>query len=178
MANIRRSRAGGFIRAGRSRRETFWIDMVPTSTTISAASSAVLFGGFSADILALRPFTVIRTRAVMGIASDQAAGSEFQQARFGIAIVSEQALAIGVTAVPTPDTDASSDLWFVFHDMVSRMEVSSAIRVWMNSTPSMIDSKAMRKVEDGQDFATVFETTAASAGVRVSKQGRLLIKLH
>ena len=160
------------------RRATVWGDIAPTSSTISAASTALLFTGFSAATLALRPFTIVRFRGLLSIASDQAASSEFQQARFGASIVSEESLAIGVTAVPVPVSDADNDMFFVFADLVNRMEVSSAIGIWQNAVVSEFDSRAMRKVEDGQDIALCLETTASSAGIRVSKQGRFLLKLH
>jgi len=40
------------------------------------------------------------------------------------------------------------------------------------------DSRAMRKVEDGQDIALVAESGGASVGVNFTKSGRFLIKLH
>jgi len=42
-----------------------------------------------------------------------------------------------------------------------------------------IDSKAMRRVEDGQDIVQVVEVdTNISAGVQISTFGRQLVKLH
>ena len=55
----------------------------------------------SAIGLALRPFTLIRVRGIFTIASDQSAATETQVGALGVAVVSEQAASIGVTAVPT-----------------------------------------------------------------------------
>jgi len=40
------------------------------------------------------------------------------------------------------------------------------------------DSRAMRKVEDGQDVVTVLETSAISLGAVLTYHDRTLIKLH
>jgi hypothetical protein len=49
----------------------------------------------------------------MAISSDQFAQSESQIGAIGLAVVTDQAVGIGVTAVPTPITDLSSDSWFL-----------------------------------------------------------------
>ncbi len=61
MANIRRSRAGGFIRGGRHRRETIWLGTAQTSSGFAATTVAIL-NSLNAAALALRPFTVVRVR--------------------------------------------------------------------------------------------------------------------
>ncbi len=180
MANIRRSRAGGFIRGGKSRRETFWVGIAET-TTVLAVGTPVLFTGFGADTLALRPFTIIRTRGTLQLSTDQQAGSEVTCAAMGIAVVSDQALAVGVTAVPTPIAEKGSDLWFVFEAMCSRMLFGSDTGFNDGSGVTRdFDSRAMRKVEDGQDIALVKEASGASGftGGRMTKVGRMLIKFH
>jgi len=102
MANIRRSRRSGFTtRGGRSVRESLWFDGPVFNTNMGAASTAVLVSSLSAAALALRPFTVVRTRGSMFLETDQQAASEFYQAAIGCCVVSDQAVAIGVTAVPT-----------------------------------------------------------------------------
>ncbi len=41
-----------------------------------------------------------------------------------------------------------------------------------------LDSKAMRKVEDGQDMAFTLENSSLSAGSTTAIVGRVLVKLH
>ncbi len=179
MANLRIGRRSGTVlRGGVQRRQTFWIDMVATSSTVAAGANPLLFTGFSAGVLALRPFTIVRMRGFLKVFSDQVAATEVYGAAFGLAIVTDQALAIGVTAVPTPTTDKSSDLWFVFEELSGRFTFLSTIGVSDNGEGRAFDSKAMRKVEEGQDIATVTEATPFSSGVIVQKMGRMLIKLH
>ena len=179
MANIRTARRSGRIfRGGKSVRESAWVAVAPTTTTITAAGTSVLFTGFSAATLGLRPFTVVRTRGTMAIRSDQAVATEVFQASLGFAVVSDQALAIGVTAVPSPETDRGSDLWFVYETLEGFFVLSSAIGIYEAQIRKEWDSRAMRKVEDGQDMAIVLETSSISAGCTILKAGRMLIKLH
>ncbi len=111
--------------------------------------------------------------------SDQIAADEDQSVHLGLAIVSEQATAIGVTAVPTPATDSNSDLWYHYDTLAARFEFGSSVgfdnTFYANRE---IDSKAMRKVEEGQDLAGVVETTAVSSGAVVNAFFRVLVKLH
>ena len=65
-----------FIRGGRSVRETMWISLDETQTTLASANSAALILVLNAAGLALRPFTIIRTRGTLLVRSDQLAASE------------------------------------------------------------------------------------------------------
>ena len=181
MANIRTARRSGFVlRDGKNRRETFWVGIAPTTTTLATATP-VLFTGFGADSLALRPFTIIRTRGVLNLSSDQVAATEPYLAAFGMAVVSDQALAVGVTAVPTPINEAGSDLWFLYESLTGAFTFGDATgRIDSAGTFKEFDSKAMRKVEDGQDLAIVMEASGAGTfeGCNMAKHGRMLIKLH
>jgi len=179
MANIRTVRRSGRVfRGGRMRRETLWTGITETETAMAAASTAVLFTGFGASTLALRPFTIVRVRGWWHLRSDQLAGTESYMAGIGMAVVSDQALAIGVTAVPTPFTDKASDLWFLHDIMSGQFAVSSAIGILEVGRGKELESRAMRKVEEGQDVALSIETASTSNGAVIAKAGRILIKLH
>ena len=167
----------GFRRA--QRRESRWLEIPAVSTSLAAASTAVISHVFTTEELALRPFTIVRTRGVWHGRSDQAGANENWHIGLSAAIISEQAIAVGVTAVPTPFTDQGSDLFFLYELMVSRVQVITAAG-FESATGIMLpfDTKAMRKVEDGQDIALCQETSSLSAGVVVTLTGRMLIKLH
>jgi len=174
------NRKSGFIqRGGAMRRETLWAGIAATRTTL-AIGVPVLFTGFPADILALRPFTIVRTRGLIGIASDQEAADESYLAHMGISVVSDEALAVGVTAVPAPETRSDSDLFFVYESMSGRFHLGDATGFAESAEYTrQFDSKAMRKVEDGQDIALVLEAAGAPfGGCLFTKTGRMLIKLH
>jgi len=159
-------------------RETSWIGLGGTEAPLAGTSTAVLAAGFSATTLSLRPFTIVRTHVYLSVASDQQLAVESFQMAYGHAIVSDQAFAIGVTAVPTPQTDHDSDLWMVHQWIGGRLQFATAAGFGEYSKTVEIDSKAMRKVEEGQDIAIVIESGSGSEGMRVFKAGRLLIKLH
>ncbi len=180
MANIRTARRSGLVlRGGKERRNTLWLKIQETSTTIAASDTAVLFTGFSATQLIQRPFTVVRTHIQLHVASDQEVSDEAQQVAYGLAIVSDQALAIGVTAGPTPFTDAGSDMFFYWHSLTNRFLLGTAVGfsgdfgIWKDT-----ESRAMRKVEEGQDLFGSVESSSLSSGLKVIKSGRMLIKLH
>ncbi len=158
MARIHTGRKSGFVlRGGSLRRETVWIDVVESFNALAVGTS-ILLNVTGAGVLALRPFTVVRTRGMIGIRTDQVAATEDQAASFGYAIVSDQAVAIGVTAVPTPVTDRSSDAWFVYEDILADINsVGSA-------TSNMGNTLTNRSQSPGTDL---------SGGTRVDHHRRL-----
>ena len=176
MANIHTARRSGLVlRGGRNIRETIWTaSSLQVSATIAAASTAVTLTTMGVGILALRPFTIIRTRGVWSIRSDQTASIENQILGLCMSVVTEQAIAIGVTAVPTPGADAASDAFYVYEVLYQRTPIAGEQPMRF----ATFDSKAMRKVEDGFDSPMVVETGAASNGLVVEVQFRQLLKLH
>ncbi len=178
MANLRRAgRSGRVFRGGRSVRESLWLFVTETSTALAAANTAVLINSLNAAALALTPFTVVRTRGIWSVRSDQTAATEQQMVGLGSAVVSSQASAIGVTAVPTPMTDLGSDLWYMIELWASTFVVNSAIGTEVYQSKAY-DSRAMRKVEEGQDLVFVLENSSVTLGTTVLHVARSLIKLH
>ena len=180
MANrIARSR-GPFVRGGGPRRETQWISLGPSEVTIASVSTAVLAFSLNAAALALRPFTIVRTRLDWICESDQNATSEQYGASLGMAVVSDQASAIGVTAVPTPVTDLDSDLFFVFDQIFGSFVHATSVGFQDLGQGAMksIDSKAMRKVNADQDVILTLETASFQSSAAMTIGGRQLIKLH
>ncbi len=179
MANVNIGRKSGFIvRSGQRKRETAWFDIGATRTTL-AGGTPVLFTGLNAAGLSLRPFTIVRFRGFLHCASDQIAASEGYMAHMAIAIVTDQALAIGVTAVPNPVADRGSDLWFLYETLAGRILFGDATGFTTAGVTKEVDNKAMRKVDIGQDMATVVETEAGTFGGSIlTKVGRMLVKLH
>ena len=172
---VRRSFRGGSV----ERRKTVWAGITETRSALPGASGTVLFTGFSAAVLALRPFTIVRVRGMWHISSDQEIADETQQVALGFAIVSDRALAAGAGSVPRPFSEISSDLWFSHDIMFNEFLLGTAVGFSGDfgvSTP--FGSKAMRKVADGEDIAVMIQSSPTSGGVFVSKAGRMLLKLH
>ena len=178
MPNLNIARRSGLVlRGGRNIRATSWVSLGTTFTTL-ASGTPVLFTGFSASVLAVRPFTIVRVRGWLSLSSDQAVAGENYAASLGLAVVSAEALAIGVTAVPTPQAEKDSDLWFLYEELSGRVSAVTSTGISDASPSTRIDSKAMRKVEDGQDVAVLEESLNAFPGCIMGKGGRMLIKLH
>ena len=161
-----------------SGRKTFWLAGTHVRQSLSSADVAVLITGLNAAALALRPFTIVRTRGILYIRSDQTAASENQVLSYGEIVVTDQAVAIGVTAVPTPATDSGSS-FHVYENMIGRFEFVSGVGFEGNEGQTLLfDSKAMRKVEEGQDLIAVAEADGISDGITLTSFSRTLIKLH
>ena len=159
----------------RSRRETTWFNFTPVDTTLANATSSALVFSLNAAALALRPFTIVRTRLEVALRSDQAAVIEVQRSGVGIAVVSDQAVGVGITAVPLPIDDLGSNLWLL-HKLVYADESNLTDRT-RPETVVAIDSKAARKVEVGQDIILVVQNSATStSGSIITVGGRMLIK--
>ena len=181
MARIVTSRKSGFImRDGRMRRQTLWFTSASINTTLSAASTASIVISLNAAALALRPFTIVRNRGYFSIRSDNFAvsTSETYEAAVGQIVVKDEAVAIGVTAVPTPIAQDASD-WHVYARLIGRTQISADGVAESNVIHQMeIDSKAMRKVDLGEDMIEVVETSPLSLGLVTVHYFRTLIKLH
>ncbi len=161
-----------------AKRQSAWFENPPGVTTIAAASTAVLVGSLNAAALAMRPFTIIRTRGSLFYKSDQSAANERYGCGYGLAVVSDEAVAIGVTAIPTPITDQGSDLWFLLEQLEGFFGFADATGFAEVGQERMIDSKAMRKVDIGQDLVIVAETAAFHPSCLLTDSFRFLVKLH
>jgi len=87
-------------------------------------------------------------------------------------------VAIGITAVPTPVTDYGTDLWFMIEQLEGATQVATQVGFREYGKDRYFDSKAMRKVDLGQDVAIVAETTAFQIGTLLTTSFRCLVKLH
>jgi len=159
-----------------SKRLSIWLQFNPVSTTLSAATSVAAIFSLNAAALALLPFTIVRTRFQLRLGTDQASSLETQSCAVGLATVSEQAVAVGVTALPTPVTESGSSLWFA-HQYIFGEQSDKTGDVRRGSTAEM-DSKAMRKVVVGQDLVVMAEGGGVGAGMIIVIGGRILIKTN
>ena len=166
---------------GRStKRKTLWLDFaqVFAGTTTIAAAMALLASSLNAAALALRPFTIVRTRGLWFINSDAINAREEPFGALGFAVVSDQVSAIGVTAVPTPIVDAGSSLFFSWTPGYADLVFSSAVGITSAMKAYEFDSKAMRKVEIGQDLVVTVENGSSTDGMTTMFMARILIKTN
>ena len=92
-----------------------------------------------------------------------------------MAVVSEEAVAVGVTAVPTPNDAMGSSLFFaqklMYANAVSLTDQTVSGRYFE------LDSKAMRKVDIGSDIVVVLENPV-TAGWTLQMAGKMLFKTN
>ncbi len=125
------------------------------------------------------PATIVRTVGILTVTSDQHTADENPFGAMGFAVVSEQARAAGIGSLPTPITNEDSDLWFVFQHWSAPVAVGSNASFGNIARVFEFESRAQRKVEEGEAIVVVLEN-AAAAGVGASYvvKYRLLFKLH
>ena len=162
----------------RAKRMTGWLSMERTETvTIGAASVGFMLGSFSAvQLTTVSPGTLVRIRGRLYAESDQTAASENAFGAFGIAVVTDAARAIGVTAVPTPWDDATEDVWLyhTFFDTKFNIVAENSVGYVFNID---VDAKAMRKVNDAEAIIVMAEL-GGSGGASLNWNGRFLFMLH
>ncbi len=171
--NVSRTR---FVRP--SPKTKIWIGAGVGATTI-VASSLTLISSLSAAVLLLRPFTILRTRMLIYWGSDQQTATEQPQGSYGRIVVTENASAIGATAIPDPSsTDADVDAdWFVHQECIDRFIFGSGVGFIEGGHQYVVDSKAMRKVGKNDDVVAMFSETGGVGGLIITR-GRALIQLH
>ncbi len=159
------------------RRKMLWLQFRPVSATQATGNSSIVFS-LNAAALALRPFTLIRSHFQCLVQSDQAAAVEAQNVAFGLAVVSDEAVAAGAAAVPTPLLQMGSSLWFA-HQLMMTMD-SRTVDLSKPAGIINIDSKAARKVDVGSDIIVVLENESigGSGGSITFVGGRILVKTN
>ncbi len=159
-------------------RTNVWFAFRLANTNFTGATA--LLASLNAAALLLRPFTIIRTRMVISVKSDQIATAEFFSGALGVQVVTESASTAGVASVPTPITEADAD-FLVYQGLMSDYEESGTPATAWDSIGQgnywTVDSKAMRKVGSDDDVVVTLEQ-GTSVGVNIAFEGRMLVKLH
>ncbi len=162
----------------RAVRQNFWITVDLSPSALAGAGGSLFQGGLNAAADLLRPFTVVRTRVNMHVESDQVIASESAIGVLGFIVVTDQAVASGVAAIPSPLSQGDG-AWFVYEPYFDAFLFGTGVGFLEPAGFSrMVDSKAMRKVGPNDDVAVIWQSQAASDGAFVSATGRMLVKLH
>ena len=176
-----RQSSRGYARA--ERRLTAW-SLGPGGDDIlfdPAAPSATSNGVFGSGVTPVIPqLTVVRIRGMFTalLKTADAANAGFTGA-VGIGIVSADAFAIGITAIPKPFSDAEWPgwLWHQFFDLTA----SFALAANTTQPPSIripVETKAMRKLRLNEILFANFEVgETAAATLRMTFVSRMLVKL-
>ena len=164
-----------------SKRLTEWFITVDSAGFINvAAASKLLYATVPGATLALiAPATIIRTRGILTVLSDQTAATETQMGGIGVGFVNEVAGTLGITALPGPTTDPNWEGWFVYQRFTQRMLVATAVGMASRGGSGgsyEIDSKAMRKFDGDETMVFLAENRHATNGFEFNLVLRFLVK--
>ena len=94
----------------RSTRATDWIESADRSAFLAlAAATNLLDQSFQPS----ESETIVRTRWIISVQSDQVVAGERPFGAVGITIVSAEAFTAGAASIPAPYSNAAHDGWFV-----------------------------------------------------------------
>jgi len=171
----RRTSRSTFRGATYTRRGTFW-GRSPSDTgpTVLAKQTAVID---SSAVPVVQGETIVRTRGFINVRSDQTASSEDGPGALGACVLSDEAVAAAGAAVPTPYTNADSDMWFLhqFFDW-SMQSVAADVQPTMFQRYDF-DSKAMRKMQQGETLAFIVENGSVTYGMSYFLHFAVLFKV-
>ena len=165
-----------------ARRRTSW-SLGPFGTSaISISNGTALFP--TGAVATQDGLTIVRSRGevlLMLSATDQLLGG-WGEISLGLCIVSENAFAVGITAVPHPSTDIAWDGWLWYWTGALRSITTSAVLLGQDLPAQariVVDSKAMRKIKATDVLVGVIEvgTEAGTATITAEMNTRILLKL-
>lgn len=160
---------------GGPRRSTLWLGFAPDTTVTALAANASAIDQF---FTFSESSTIVRTRGTLWIGSDQESNDEIAFGALGMGVVSTPAFTAGVALVPTPSTEMEDDLWFQWLPWFTNLLFSDATGFQANLFSRYdFDSKAMRKVHNGDTLVVVLENDIA-VGVNFMIMFRMLLKLN
>ena len=175
-----RPRSGSrFPRIGGPKRLVSWEDGPEGVTVLSSVSSTVFPIAVAAIVDGL---TIIRIRGELNMALDTTGAvlEGFPLLAAGLAIVSENAAGVGVTAIPSPYTDKHWDGW-MWHWSGSMYTVTTAPTDAEGCAVAriVIDNKSMRKFKASDTLVGVIEagSEVGTAQLQAVLNTRLLVKL-
>ena len=116
-------RATRFVRPRKSTK--VWLGAGIAATSLSA-STAILFSSLTSGALALRPFTILRTRLILSVTSDQLSASEFAQGAYTHQVVTDSAVAAGIASIPTPLSETEAD-YYVYQPWISNFLLATGV---------------------------------------------------
>ncbi len=170
-----------FQRQSQVRRRTpnrSWSGTQTVAFTVIPAASKVLLSTFVLSNPNIDE-TILRVVGGVGVASDQNVASEAQIGAVGLHLITDNAFAIGITAIPDPITDITSDGWFMYQLFNQRNNFATA--VGFDSIQMMwypIDSTAKRVIVEGSRVAVVAANAHATNGMQIGLSFRMLMQVR
>ncbi len=173
MADRSRRRFRG---ASSAKRQVTWVAPADQGYLAVASNTKVLLSTFDPAAFGLIKPTIVRVRGQINIRPEAFTADVDITGAYGVAVVSDQAVAAGIASIPGPFTDAEWDGWFVWQAFAMHLQITSPVESFMIvDGRETIDSKAMRKITDNETMVTVVESQ--SGAFRISAPKRTLVML-
>jgi len=153
-----------------------WTGTFSVAPVVIPANSAVLLSTFALSNQGIDE-TVLRTVGVIYMTSDTVGVGEDQTGAFGLTVVNDVALALGITGIPDPITNVQDDVWFVYQPLLGDTEYATAVGQQMGQRYDF-DSKAKRVVSTGQGIAVVVANAHATHGLQLMAGFRMLTQVR
>jgi len=175
---FRANRNQSSFRGSRKRLTEWGICTTPTGfSTVAAGAKVLLVLVPVANLAPESPATIVRSRFILGVRSDQSTATEDLIGAFGIGFVNVVAGALGITALPGPATDCAWGGWMVWQPLIDSIRATTDVGFQGRFTRQYtIDSKAMRKFQEDESLAMVVENTSGAHNFEVALAGRMLVK--
>ena len=115
----------------------------------------------------------------MSVSSDQDSADEEQIGALGLTMVTDTALAVGITAFPDPVTDVAADTWFMYQSFAQSFRFISGTGFdSINSMTYKIDSRGKRILEDGEVIVIIAANAHVTHGLKIAFPFRLLAQVR
>ena len=155
----------------------------PIATVTFGASIGPIKAGLSAGLtLTEAAATLVRTRGALVLEMLTSGGVTNEvTGAVGMIVVSSDAFAVGISALPGPLTDISND-WFVYEPFALATESANPpADSRVSHVMRQFDSRGMRKLKAGETLAMVIEAVQSDATtgtvLRLASTFRVQVKL-
>ena len=151
------------------KRKISWIggvNVIPTNEANLAGQTAVLHSSLDTRLAANSKavgFTIVRTLGTFGVTVQASSTRTNVIGAFGICIVNGEAFDAGVASLPTPWTESPDNRWYVhqYFNFTSIPGTGNVSNVGSAvGEQIMIDSKGMRKLNEGDVFCLMVENAS------------------
>ncbi len=161
------------------KRSTAWVTF-KTAGFIdhSAAGHLVIASMSKADLEKFVPCTITRTVGLVVVSADtDFITNQIYGGAIGCCVVREEARLVGASAVPQPFTGADEEMW-LYHQFFAEVFDDRSDSDLRLTTHYKVDSKAQRKVSDGDAIIFTSQGAGLADGFDVNVMVRMLLKLH
>ncbi len=163
-------------RVGGKRRQTTWIGPADQNTVNVSSGGSAIIASFDPAANFLEAPTIVRSRG-QALVKLQAYSADLDfGGALGICVVTDEAFAAGAASIPRPFDDSDWGGWLVWRLFANRFELLDATGSLFPAGLALeIDSKAMRKVGQGETIVMMCESQTGA--MSVAMHVRMLLML-